>query len=101
GNAKNGELHRQHITLLAARIITGRIVNSGYFTVREGGSVEARRLKRVLVEPEADRVLWLHVSILLVLGQGERRWSPGRPCLSGPLIHVMICCIRRCRLFAF
>src|SRR6516164_9121799 len=24
GNAKNGELHRQHITLLATRIITGR-----------------------------------------------------------------------------
>src|SRR5262245_27779419 len=79
GNAKNGELHRQYITLLAARIITGRIVNSGYFTVREGGGVEARRLKRVLVEPEADRVLWLHVSILLVIGQGERQWSPGGP----------------------
>ena len=47
-------------------------------TIREGGGVEARRLKRVLVEPEADCVLWLHVSILLVLGHGERQWSPGR-----------------------
>jgi len=28
-----------------------------------------------LVEPEADRVLWLHVRVLLVLDQGERRWS--------------------------
>ena len=28
---------------------------------------------RVLVEPEADRVLWLHVRVLLVLDQGERR----------------------------
>src|SRR3974390_2534326 len=70
-NAKNGELHRQRITLLAARIVTGRIMNSGYFTVREGGGVEACRLKRVLVEPEADGVLWLHVSIFLVIDQGE------------------------------
>jgi hypothetical protein len=28
---------------------------------------------RVLVEPEADRVLGLHVLVLLVLDQGERR----------------------------
>src|SRR5262249_25312912 len=63
GNAKNGELHRQHIALLAARIITGRLVNSAYLTIREGGGVESRRLKRVLVEPEADGVLWLHVSL--------------------------------------
>jgi hypothetical protein len=61
GNANHGELHRQHVALLAARIITGRSVNSGYFTIRKGGGVEARRLKRVLVEPEADRVLWCHV----------------------------------------
>ena len=26
----------------------------------------------VLVEPEADRVLWLHVRVLLVLDQAER-----------------------------
>src|SRR5688572_9866837 len=62
GNAQNGELHRQHIALLAARVVTGRLVNSGHCTIRKGGSVEARRLMRVLVEPEADRVLWLHVS---------------------------------------
>jgi hypothetical protein len=28
---------------------------------------------RVFVEPEADRVLWLHVRVLLVLDRGERR----------------------------
>src|SRR5258708_6927940 len=66
GNAHNRELHRQHIALLAARIITGSFVNSGYFTVRKGGGVEAGRLMRVLVEPEADGVLWLHVRVLLV-----------------------------------
>src|SRR4029077_9335036 len=41
--------------------------NSGHFTVRKGAGVEARRLIRVLVEPEADRVLWLHLRMLLVL----------------------------------
>ena len=42
-------------------------MNSGYFTIRKGGGVEARRLMRVFVEPETDRVLWLHVRVLLVL----------------------------------
>src|SRR6476620_6238222 len=41
GNALNGELHRQHVALLAARVVTGRLVNSGHFTVRKGGCVEA------------------------------------------------------------
>ena len=48
-------------------------MNSGYFTIRKGHGVEARRLMRVLGEPEADRVLWLHVRVLLALDQGERR----------------------------
>jgi hypothetical protein len=47
-------------------------VNSGHFTVRKGGGVEAGRLMRVLVEPEADRVLWLHARVLRMLDQGER-----------------------------
>ena len=71
GNAQDGELHSQHIALLAARIITGSLVNRGYFAIRKGGGVEARRLMRVFVEPEADRVLWLHVRVLLVLDQGR------------------------------
>src|SRR6202163_4050683 len=79
GNAQDGELHRQHIALLAARIVTGSLVNSGYFTVRKGGGVETRRLVRVLVETKADRVLWLHVRVLLVLDQGERRGLCVRP----------------------
>src|SRR5918992_1260676 len=28
GNAQNGELHRQHIAFLAARVVGGRLVNS-------------------------------------------------------------------------
>jgi len=79
GNAKDGELYRQHIASLAARIVTGRLVNGGYRTIRKGGGVEVRRLMRVLVEPEADRILWLHVRVLLVLDQGQ-----GRGFCAGP-----------------
>jgi hypothetical protein len=67
GNAEDGELHRQLIALLAARKVTGSLMNSGYFTVRKGTGVEARRLMRVFVEPEADRVFGLHVRVLLHL----------------------------------
>src|SRR5260221_11935239 len=46
GNPQNGELHRQHIALLAAGVVTGRLANSGHFTVRKGGGVETRRFMR-------------------------------------------------------
>ena len=58
---QNGEVHREDIALFAARKVARRLVNGGHFAVREGGGVKARRLLRVLVEPEADGVLWLHV----------------------------------------
>jgi hypothetical protein len=48
GNAQNGELHRQFIARLAAGVVTGRLVNSRYFTIRKDGGVEARRLMRIL-----------------------------------------------------
>src|SRR6185436_5178028 len=60
GNAQNGELHGQDVALPAARVVAGRLVNSGHFTVRKGGGVETRRIDRVLVVPETDRVLRLH-----------------------------------------
>src|SRR5204863_9105262 len=62
GNAEDGELHRQDIARLAARIVAGRLVDSGHFTTRKGGGVEPRRVLCVLVEPEANRVFWFHVS---------------------------------------
>jgi hypothetical protein len=37
------------------------MVNSGHFAVREGGCVKLRRFKGVFIEPEANRVLRLHV----------------------------------------
>src|SRR5262249_24595696 len=56
GNAQNGELHCQHIVLLPSRIVAGSLVNTGDFTIRKGGCVEPRRLERVFVEPETDRI---------------------------------------------
>ena len=47
GDAHEGELHREHIAFLAARIVTGRSVNGGDLTIRKGRSIEARRLVRV------------------------------------------------------
>src|SRR5205814_3967056 len=88
GNAQDGELHRQHIALLAARIVTGSLMNSGYFTIRKGVGVEARRLMRVFVEPEADRVLWLHAHVLLGARSGRRRRSVRR---AVSVTHQLIC----------
>src|SRR5438045_9069676 len=56
GNANNRELHRQDVARLAARIVAGRLVNGGYFAIRESGGVESRRLKRVLFRSEERRV---------------------------------------------
>src|SRR6185503_2494571 len=64
GNAQDGELHRQHVARLAAGVVAGRLVHRGHFAIRKGGGVEARRFLRVLVEPEADRVLGFHVRVL-------------------------------------
>src|SRR5262249_31697929 len=57
-DAQHSEVHREHIALLAARVVTGRLVNSGHFTIGKGGGVEARCHLRVFVEPEANRDLW-------------------------------------------
>src|SRR4029079_12404353 len=65
GDPQNGELHRQHIAFLAPRVVTGRLVNRGHLAIRKSGSVEARCLMRVSVEPQADRVFWLHVRELV------------------------------------
>src|SRR5205823_878135 len=36
GNPQNGELDHQLIALLAARVVTGRLVNSGHLAIRKG-----------------------------------------------------------------
>src|SRR6185295_16915961 len=66
GNAEDGELHRQNIAGLAARVVARCLVDSGHFTIRKGGGVEPRRVLCVLVEPEAERVFWFHMSFTFV-----------------------------------
>ena len=44
GDAQHGELDRQHVALLAARKVAGRLVDGRRLAVRESGGVEARRL---------------------------------------------------------
>jgi len=51
--------------------VTGRVVNSRHFTVRKGGGVEARRIMRVFVEPETNRVFRFHVRVC--------NWVTGNP----------------------
>src|SRR3989442_10349346 len=65
GNAEDGELHRQNIAGLAARVVARCLVDRGHFTIRKGGGVEPRRVLCILVEPEADRVFRFHVSFTL------------------------------------
>src|SRR5262249_20069731 len=59
-------------------VVSGCLVNGGHFTIRKGGGVEARRLMRILVEPEADGVLWLHIRVLLVLIRANAAVSASR-----------------------
>src|SRR5262249_52355276 len=93
GNAHNGELHGQDIALLAARIVSGRMVNSRHFTIRKGGGVKARRVLCVLVEPQADRILWLHILVLHVLDRDEpRRFTSVR---ATSRTHPLTCHNRR------
>src|SRR5258706_3041149 len=95
GNAHDRELDRQHIALLAARIVTGSLVNSGHLTIRKGGGVETRRLVRVFVEPQADRVLWLHVRVLLSARSGR---TPRPLRRSASVTYQFFCGGRRLKL---
>src|SRR5207237_1215038 len=76
GNADDGELHRQYVAGLAARVIGRCLVDSGHFTVWKRGGVEPRRSLRVLVKPEADRVFGFHGSLLAFVRL--RRTTKGR-----------------------
>jgi hypothetical protein len=56
GNAQNGELDRQLIAFLAARKVTGRLVNSNHFAIWKGGGIKARRLMRALLVLKSGRM---------------------------------------------
>jgi len=85
GNAQNRELHRQHIALLAARVVARRFVNSGHFAIWKGRSVEARRIMCVLVEPEANRIFRLQGHQVSLCGSGQ---TPVAGSLLDPAISL-------------
>ena len=51
-NAHDSELHCQNIAFLTARIVTGRLVNGGYFAIGKRGGVEVCRLNGRLCRPK-------------------------------------------------
>jgi hypothetical protein len=57
GNAQNDELHRQLIALLTRGEITRSRVHSDHLALRKCAGIEARGFTRVLVKPQANRVL--------------------------------------------
>lgn len=49
-HAQHGEIYRQCIALLAARVIAGRLVDRDHSTIRESRGVEARGVICGLIE---------------------------------------------------
>ncbi|MNH37765.1 hypothetical protein D3C79_987150 [compost metagenome] len=60
GNAHDGEFDRNHIALLARRVITRCLVQRNHLAVGKDAGVEVRRLLGIVVVPEADSVLGSH-----------------------------------------
>ena len=59
-DAADGEIDRQHVALLAGRVIAGRAMDGVHRAVGEGLGVEVGRVQRGAVEPQADGVLGDH-----------------------------------------
>src|SRR5690606_14608578 len=57
GNPRNCEFDHQYVAFLAGRIVTGGTVYGIHLAVGKGLGIEAGSRFRVLVVPEADRVL--------------------------------------------
>src|SRR5690606_31820955 len=60
-DAANGEVDGQDVTLLSGRKVAGREHDLADMAVGKRLGVEVRRVERVALEPEADRVLRGHV----------------------------------------
>src|SRR5262249_38735735 len=63
-NAEHGESHRQHIALLATRVIGRRFMNGGDFTIRKTSGGKTAPLLRILVVPQANGVFGFHLRVL-------------------------------------
>ena len=57
GYAEDREIHRQHVALLSAGIVAGRMEDGTDRAVGKGGGIEAGSRLRVLVVPQANCVL--------------------------------------------
>ena len=77
GNAHDGELHGQHIALVAARIVTWSLVNSGYFTIRKGGGVERAASCASFLSNQKEQIVFFGFMFVcfLMLDEVERRTS--------------------------
>src|SRR5204863_1907098 len=65
GYAGDRECDRQHVALLAGRVVTGCTVDGTHRTVGKGLGVEAGSSFGILIVPEANRVLCHYVSFRL------------------------------------
>jgi hypothetical protein len=86
GDAGDGEFDRQHVALLAHRVVGGRVEHGADGAVREGGGVELRGFERGAVEPEADGVLGGHERAPFGGGCGGRGRCAGL-CMQKPEHH--------------
>ena len=75
-------------------------MNSGYFTIRKGDGIKARRLMRVLVEPETDDVLWLYRCGILDAPIRANAAVFASVRISDSPVHPLICYDRRLKLVA-
>src|SRR4029079_1599478 len=57
GNAGNFKLDRQHVALLAGRIVTGRAMDGAHGAVGKGFGIKSGSGLGILIVPEANRVL--------------------------------------------
>jgi hypothetical protein len=65
GMPGDGELDREDVALLAARVVGRGVVDGAHLAVGERRGIELRRVFGVVVVPQADRVLADHVVALV------------------------------------
>src|SRR5581483_1629434 len=75
-NARHGEFNGQFVALLAAGEVRRRVVDGGHRAVGKRRGIEARGRERILLEPEADRVLRFHFFRYSGLLRSSRSTSP-------------------------
>src|SRR6185437_16561704 len=62
-NAHHGKFHGEYIALLPAWIIAGRLMNRNDPAVRKRSRIKTRRILRVFIEPQTNRILCFQIGI--------------------------------------